>query len=225
MLSVNNGTLATPITISLPTSPSVAGCKNATTPLQGFMVPLGTNVQTLTFSGGIPGVPNGQYLPVAGTAALAVTGSNSSSNTLNAAGVFPAPVPLSNAAFELDAAFGATSVLGYPVTGTTTNPATPNVLIDSSNANPGKWLIGVACTVNGSANPAGGAENVWDVEVDFTSTPANGGASWVIPTGSGPVVPEAPLAIALPIGGVAMFGLAIYVNRRRRSGSEPVTHA
>jgi hypothetical protein len=219
-LSVTNGDLTTPVQLSIPAG---AGCANATTTAASFMVPFGTNVQNLTFSGSppTPNAPaiNGLYLPLANSSP-ALTG-NASSNTSNGTD-FPLPKPLMNNTFEFDGLFGTANPAGahLPVSGTTST-SNPFVLLDTNAApNTGRWLVGIACEVSGSANPPAGPEMVFSVEVDFTAS--GNGATWTVPSSGGPVVPEAPLAIGLPIGGAAVFGVAVFVNRRRRSPSGPV---
>jgi len=75
------------------------------------------------------------------------------------------------------------------------------------------WETGIACI-----NPSGTITDYWNAEITFTaSTSDQNGYTWSSTTDPGPLLPEAPLAAALPIGGAAMVVVGIvFVERRRR---------
>jgi hypothetical protein len=209
---LTSGTASTPFSVKLP---PFAGCQNPVSPAYSFMVPVGTDVQNLTFTGN-PGLPtlavDGAWLSLANGSAWPGASSSGASN----GSAYPLPVPLPNSTFQFDGEWGNNPATQLPI-GPGASSAFPTwYLFDTTQgANEGKWLIGVACTVAGKVNPPSGPENLWDVEVDFASAPG-GSFTWTVP-GTAPIVPEAPLAVALPIGGAAVIGAAVFVSRRRRS--------
>ena len=75
--------------------------------------------------------------------------------------------------------------------------------------------MGIAC----AAPPAGGGASTvtdyWNVLVTFSpsGTDANG-YTWSY--GSTVTTPESPLTVGLPLGGAAVLGAGIFINRRRR---------
>ena len=81
----------------------------------------------------------------------------------------------------------------------------------------GTWDIGILCEVGNAVN------KVWNVQITFTSI-GNGDFSWALGTGStgtgpGTTVPEAPLAIGLPLAAVGVIGVSTVVLRRRRANA------
>jgi hypothetical protein len=107
-------------------------------------------------------------------------------------------------------------------------PQTPNLnyelfSIDGSggNANPipaGTYNVGIAC-----ATSTGALDQFWNVQEVFTQVSTDvdpNGETWsVVPSN---VVPESPLAIALPIGALLVLGAGVVVARRRRHPADVV---
>jgi hypothetical protein len=81
---------------------------------------------------------------------------------------------------------------------------------------PGTWNVGIACST-----PTGAVDgnNFWNYQVTFSASGSSGDFSWQVV--SSPVLPEAPLAIGLPLSALALAGAAAYVLRRRRRSASP----
>jgi hypothetical protein len=154
--------------------------------VSSFVVPLGTSPASLVFSSGFANT--GFWLADATGTPWAGAGPQNGSALIS-------PITVN---FEWAGLTG----FGVPVSGT-------GGLIDPAQASPGKWLVGVACTFS-----AGAVDNYYDVEVDFTA--AGNSYTWQVPGQLPNQAPEAPLAIALPIGGAAVLAGVVYVQRRRR---------
>jgi hypothetical protein len=80
----------------------------------------------------------------------------------------------------------------------------------------GTWNVGIACS-----RPDGSVDgnNFWNYQLNFTPAATAGDFNWAtVPTSA---LPEAPLAIGLPLSAVALGGAAAYVLRRRRRAASP----
>jgi hypothetical protein len=81
---------------------------------------------------------------------------------------------------------------------------------------PGTWNVGIACST-----PTGAVDgnNFWNYQLNFSAAATAGDFTWAtVPTSA---LPEAPLAIGLPLSAVALGGAAAYVLRRRRRSASP----
>jgi hypothetical protein len=74
----------------------------------------------------------------------------------------------------------------------------------------GDYIIGLACT------KAQITESYWEVPVTITAT---GTGYTIAPTGPGPVIPEAPLTVLLPLTGLAAVGGFLVLRRRNAAAS------
>lgn len=94
----------------------------------------------------------------------------------------------------------------------------PASVVMPTNA-PTQWNAGIAC----AAPPTGGGNlqvtDYWNVVLTFSPSSDTNGYSWTI--GTAAVTPESSLTAALPLGGAAVIGTGIFMNRRRRKQTEP----
>jgi len=88
-----------------------------------------------------------------------------------------------------------------------------SVLIPSGTS--AQWNMGIACAVPPSGGGAATVSDYWNVLVTFTAAGGDAnGYTWTY--GTSAVTPESPLTVGLPIGGAAVIGSGIFINRRRR---------
>ena len=177
---------STIFSVSLPTG---SACAQSTAAAQWhvwtFMVPVGTDPGTISFTGTLPSNnlgyfhdPNGDYVGPLNTSSTGLI------------------IGLPN-----DMQWGSAVDFGNTDEPTLTGGSTKT------------WVTGVACVDQNGVMQTYYAQNI-----TFNHTTADpGGRSfeWTPIPASPPLVPESPLTIALPIGGFAVLGLGVYVNRRR----------
>jgi len=176
-----------------------------------FLVPEGTNLSALTYSKFPPQADQGTAPLLANSQAFPPETSASNS-----------PAGLITPSYLSDVEWDLLIDDGFTVQGT--QLPTGKALIPTGH-NTAQYEVGVACLA-GSGNGGGFAVNAitdyWAVPVTFVLNGTNGCQDpealfcWNPGGGSGPVVPEAPLAVGLPVGGVAVIGSAIFITRRRR---------
>jgi hypothetical protein len=186
--------------LNLPTGATCSLAGNAGGAYISFLVPAGTDLTTLTKAH--------SPLPDQGTA-LYDTGGNALPQT-NASNT-PAGQITPSYAFQLDLGqLTDSNGAGYTVTGTQIPAGTAIIPTGQSSAD---YLAGVACF-----GPSGETD-YYSTTITLTVAPNDPhGFTITTPTPSGgPILPEAPLAVGLPLGGAAVLLGAAYINRRRRS--------
>ena len=190
-----------------------AGGTGAT--IDSFLVPEGTNLSALTYPSGNPQPNQGTALAPAGVNGYVAQSSPEAS---------PPGLIATNYLDNLEmATLVATGrgADGYTVQGTQL-PGAGAALIPSGQSN-AQFEAGVVCF-----GPSGVETDYFTSPVCFsTSSSDANGFTWLAGAcpGSGPVVPEAPLAVGLPVGGAAILGAAVFINRRRRHGPNEVAMA
>jgi hypothetical protein len=170
-----------------------------------FLVPAGTDLTQLTYLN-LPPQPdegtglitaNGDYLP-----------------SLNPANGPPGQIdPLYGSALEM-APLVDTAVTELTLTGTELPLGAALIPAGQTSAD---WVAGVACIA-----PPDAVTDYWSAPLTFTVSSADpSGFVWTPTAGAEPppIVPEAPLAVGLPLGAAIVVTACVIVNRRRRSGS------
>ena len=164
-----------------------------------FMVPAGGDPTTLSFASGVPSnaFPSGDY-----------------------AGYFD------NTGTYWVSGGGTTDATGHPnnIPQMNWGAAISNLNLTTADLMPGglatTWETGIIC-VSSNGTPT---TTFWDPPIQFSPVAVGSGAGqdpngfkWTPnPTGN-PPVPESPLTIALPIGGLLVLGTGVVVNRRRHA--------
>jgi len=177
-----------------------------------YMVPAGPGgsgdvslVSTVNFTGGNPSI--GWFYPDAGGTPTPAQTTQITSGNLN---TYPA-----------GRVFGALiSGDGVPLFGLTAAGHYQDGLIPTGQTSQ-IWETGLACQKGGVVT------DYWNAEITISTKDATGapvqdpnGFKWIPTPGSGPVVSEVPFAVALPIGGAAVIGGTVFLNRRRRRSSD-----
>ena len=179
------------------TLPAQAACTGDTATggyhVYSYLVQAGTDVTTVTF----------QPSPSAGYGILDTTGTyyGPANTAINTGQIIGIPNNFQWSQLTAASGFGL-SVSDLLYSGTT-----------------GSWTTGLVC-----ANSTGHVTDYWTTPVTFTASNSDAnGFTWAavpgVPTGT----PEAPLAILLPLVGVAVVGGAIGINRRRRGRLTPAS--
>ena len=170
-----------------------------------FLVPAGTNLAALTDTDNSEAEAVGVLDQ---GAALATSGGfkpfDGAENT-PAGGISSADITDFEMAFLISPSGLSVSGTQLPLPGTALIPS------GQTSAN---YEAGLAC-FNNNTNAE---TDFWAVPVTFTAAAsASNGFTWSIPGSTGPpVVPEAPLAVGLPVGGGLVLAGAVFINRRRR---------
>jgi hypothetical protein len=150
--------------------PQGAGCLNGpaqSAHVNGFVVPVGTDVTQLTFSTtGLLQKPAGAYdfFYLEDGQGNVWSGVGTATNVVNGVHQFANSLPNWQWSPQLGPVVPPAQ---NPITGTggIIDPAAPA-------GTSGKWLVGVACTTppSGGGNPTSAGENVWSAEVDFAAS-------------------------------------------------------
>jgi hypothetical protein len=180
----------------LPTLPANAVCPaNSGTngeKVYSFMVPHGTDPTTLSFTSGLP---SNSFTTGSGDTP-GFYASNGTYWIQNGGTTAPNGAPNSIVQMNWGAAIQAGNLSVADLTSQST------------------WDTGIICVKS-----TGAPETVfWDPPISFSASSSDpNGFSWTANPAGGPIVPEAPLAIALPIGGLIVLGVGVVVNRRRHT--------
>jgi hypothetical protein len=96
----------------------------------------------------------------------------------------------------------------------------PNFTAAQLLVNGGVWNVGIDCAQVPTAGGNATVSDYWNTVCTFTaSTSDRNGYTYSCTSGGSGNVPEAPLAIGLPLGGAAVVGgTVVYFHRRRRGG-------
>jgi len=196
--TLNSGGSATPFQVA---TPAGAACTN-TGPNgyqeAGFVMPVASPVQGATY--------NPQTTSYSGGGNLLYNASSQSFGPENpgAGGVL-----LASGALQFAPTFAAAD-FGLGAIGSTAQFNIGTLCFDTNPAtNP-----------NGPTSPVNQVVDSWSCLVTFTAvatTTDPNGYQWSTNCGSTGQLPEVPLAAAIPIGGIAVFGGAAYFARRRRT--------
>ncbi len=79
--------------------------------------------------------------------------------------------------------------------------------------------VGIACAVPPAGGGASTVSDYWNTVCTFVAAGASD-FTWSCTNGSAQV-PESPLTVGLPLGGAAVIGTGVYINRRRRRPVPP----
>jgi len=193
------GTLgsAQAFTVTLPPNTDCSGdTQHGGYLVYSYLVPAGTSVSTLTFPGQQPGTGYGLFDS---------NGYYGAQNTAPTTGQIT-NVPLDFSWSALSGAIGGGSALYNPSGGAGTSAT---------------WQAGIACAVG-----TGAVTDYWVDNVTFTkSTTDANGFTWTSSPGPGTQSPEVPMAIVLPLGGIALLAGGVALTRRRRKQGQVAVQA
>jgi hypothetical protein len=192
---------ATVFNLNLPTGSVCANPGSTGALYASFLVPAGTDLTSLTYKTFPPQADQGTALTFTGTGGfLTLSGpANSPAGQID---------PLYATQLAM-APLVSSSVGKLTVSGTELPAGVALIPTGQTSAN---WEAGIAC-FDGTNNET----NYWSVPLTFTVAANDpSGFVWTPNPGSGPALPEAPLAVGLPLGGVLVLAGAVFINRRRR---------
>jgi len=211
--SASNLPSSTSLNLNLPASPACTDPGGGGAYYESFLIPSTADPSAITNAINGAGFPD-QGEPLVNAAGF-LASTPPASSTTNPPGAV-------NPQYALNLIFGdyvgdGIALLGNFV-GTASNTAGNPALFPTGSAQGTveNFLAGVACF-----SPTNAETDYWDVPVSLTLNSSDANGFTVTTTGSGPITPESPLAIGLPVtGGALLLGGAFVAYRRRRSPVE-----
>jgi hypothetical protein len=210
-ISVTGTNLSSTLSFNL-AAPNGAVCSTGGgngTSYRSFLVP---------YNGGT--APNLTTLTIASATAGSIGIVDQGLGMANASGFLPSAAPSTLPNGQIDNTYGDSitiaDLLGAgATTGPGTQPPLPGTALVATGQTSALYAAGIVCF-----NASGVETDEWSIPVQFTisgNDPGGNGIVWTPNPGSGPQLPEAPLAVGLPIAGATMLAGVIFVTRRRRT--------
>jgi hypothetical protein len=210
-ISVSGTNLSSALSFDL-NAPNGAACSSGGgngTSYRSFLVP---------YNGSTP--PDLTALTISSPTAGVIGVVDQGAGMANASGFIPSASPSTTPPGQIDSTFADSITIADLLTGAgesigpgTQPPAGTNLVGPGQTSS--TYAAGIVCF-----DKNGAETDEWSIPIQFTLSGNDAGGNGIVWTpnpGGGPQLPEAPLAVGLPIAGATLLAGVIFVTRRRRT--------